>query len=237
MDSEPVRVLPSDCDPKIKLAAIYLRVSTHKKTADGDQFRQNPEVQKKPLLELLDSRGWKLHRIYEDRGSGAKSRPQHTALMKDARRGLFQAVIVWAFDRFARSSADLIQSLDEFRTLGIGFVSHQQAIDTATPIGKAMFTILAAFAEMERELMIERTKAGMDYARENGTKSGKPIGRPRNIYARKVIDELKAQGLSIRQIAFRMGIGKGSVERHLSQNPVDEPGVTVQASTALNDSL
>src|SRR6202030_2497499 len=102
-----------------------------------------------------------------------ENRPGLKALMADARRGAFQVVLVWRFDRFARSVEQLVSALAEFRSLKIDFVSHQESLDTSTAMGKAMFTIIAAMAELERSVIRERVSAGLDYARQNGTKSGK----------------------------------------------------------------
>src|SRR4029077_11473695 len=139
---------------------------------DALNFVQNLDVQEQPLRELVLQHGWHFQQLYSDRASGAKERrPGLDALMADARRGLFDAVAVWRFDRFARSVKQLVLALEEFHSLGIDFVSHQEALDTSTPIGKAMFTIVAAMAELERSIIRERVAAGMDHARRNGTRS------------------------------------------------------------------
>src|SRR5215471_15749056 len=133
--------------------ALYVRVSTANQSRQGEKakFDQNPDVQEQPLLELIEQRGWVLYRVYSDRASGAhERRPGLDALMKDARRGHFDVVVVWRFDRFARSVKQLVLALAEFRALEIDFVSHQEALDTSTPMGKAMFTVIAAIAELER---------------------------------------------------------------------------------------
>ena len=199
-----------------KPAAIYVRVSTARKSQHHDtlRFDQNPAVQQQPLQDLILQRGWALRRIYSDRASGAKEkRPGLDALMADARRGEFQVVIVWRFDRFARSVKQLVLALEEFRTLGIDFVSHQEALDTSTPMGKAMFTIIAAMAELERNIIRERVIAGLDHVRRHGTKSGKPIGRPKVILNRDRVYELRKQGRSWREIATATGASEGSVRR------------------------
>ena len=132
---------------------------------------------------LVRARGWILHRVYSDRVSGAKERrPGLDELMRDARRGAFDVVIVWRFDRFARGVKQLVLALEEFYHLEIDFISHQEALDTSTPMGKAMFTMIAAMAELERSIIRERVMARLDHARRNGTKSGKPIGRPRVVF-------------------------------------------------------
>ena len=198
-----------------KRACLYLRVSTASKTKyDHKTFNQNPAVQEQPLPELIAQRGWQLHRVYSDRASGAKERrPGLDALMADARRGAFDVVLVFRFDRFARSVKQLIQALEEFRSLGIDFVSHQEALDTSTPVGKAMFTIIAAMAELERSVIRERVMAGMEYARVRGTKSGRPIGRPRAVFRRDEARELRDQGLSWRQIASQLSVSPTTVRR------------------------
>ena len=162
-------------------ASVYVRCSTTTKKQFGDTAAclQNPEVQVKPLMQLLENRGWTLHRVYSDRMSGSKeARPDLNELMADARRGLFDVVVVWRFDRFARSVKQLILALEEFRALGIEFISHQEALDTSTPIGKAMFTIIAAMAELERSVIRERIVAGLAYARERGTNPADPSEDP-----------------------------------------------------------
>ena len=162
----------------MKRAAVYVRVSTTNRTRDGNGFEQNPEVQEVPLRQLVQQRGWTLARVYSDRLSGAKeNRPGMSSLMADARRGVFDVVLVWRFDRFARSIEQLVLALAEFKALGIDFVSCQEALDTSTPMGKAMFTIIGAMAELERNVIRERVVAGLEYARRNGTKSGNAIGR------------------------------------------------------------
>lgn len=133
--------------------------------------------------------------------------------MEDARRGQFDVVLVWRFDRFARSIEQLVIALGEFRALGIDFVSCQEALDTSTPMGKAMFTIIGAMAELERNVIRERVIAGLEYARQHGTKSGKAVGRPKRIFDRAEVVRLRESGLSIEKIARQMGIGVGTVAR------------------------
>lgn len=198
-------------------AAIYIRCSKggKKKFGEVSAYLQNPDVQAKPLIELAEQRGWTVHHVYCDRMSGAREdRPELQALLADARRGAFQVVIVWRFDRFARSVKQLVLALEEFRILGIDFVSHQEALDTSTPMGRAMFTIIAAMAELERSVIRDRVIAGLEYAKEHGTKSGRPIGRPRRIFRRDEVARLRDQGgLSWPEIARRMEVGQGTVVR------------------------
>ena len=197
-------------------AAIYVRVSTAAKSKqiDAVNFVQNLEVQEQPLRDLVLQRGWQFQQLYSDRASGAKEkRPGLNALMADARRGLFDVVVVWRFDRFARSVKQLVLALEEFRALGIDFVSHQEALDTSTPMGRAMFTIIAAIAELERNIIRERVVAGLDYAHINGTRPGKPVGRPRVIFRHDQVFELRNQDLPWRQIAKICGVGVTTVRR------------------------
>jgi DNA invertase Pin-like site-specific DNA recombinase len=133
--------------------------------------------------------------------------------MRDARRGEFDVVVVWRFDRFARSAKQLVLGLEEFRTLGIDFVSYQEALDTSTPIGQAMFTIIAAMAQLERSLIGERARAGIVYAKIHGTKSGRPIGRPRAVFDRRRVVALRAQGRSWGQMALILHTSVASVRR------------------------
>ena len=202
----------------MKRAAIYVRVSTAAKARNGAEnaYEQNPDVQELPLKELAKQRGWAVSRVYSDRMSGGKAdRPGLNSLMKDARRGAFEVVLVWRFDRFARSVEQLVSALAEFRSLKIDFVSQQEALDTSTPIGKAMFTIIAAMAELERNVIRERVRAGLEYARQHGTKSGRAIGRPKKVFNRDKVLDLRTAGLSIEKIAAQMGLGVGTVVRTL----------------------
>lgn len=182
---------------KNPMVALYARVSTADKG-------QDPELQLGPLREYVQARGWAICREYVDDGiSGAKvRRPALDQLMADARRRLFDAVLVWRFDRFARSTRHLINALHEFRHLGIAFVSYQENLDTSSPIGEAMFTIIGAMAQLERDITRERVKAGVARARARG----RQLGRPRKVFHRDQVDELRAEGLSFRQIGKQLGI-------------------------------
>ena len=207
-------------------AILYLRVSTTNEIARGEviAFEQDPAVQEQPLRQLIAQRGWTLYRVYSDRVSGAKeARLGLNALMVDARRGAVDVVVVWRFDRFARSVKQLVLALEEFHALGIDFVSHQESLDTSTPMARAMFTMIAAMAELERGVIRERTAAGLEYARQHGTKSGKPIGSPRAVFPRDQVLQLQGEGLSGREIARRLGVGEGMVRRVLNP-PVGVPG-------------
>jgi DNA invertase Pin-like site-specific DNA recombinase len=208
-----------------KRACIYLRVSTASKTRRGESltFDQDPSVQEQPLRDLISQREWNLFRVYFDRASGAKERrPGLQALMAAARRGELDVIVVWRFDRFARSVKQLILALEEFRALGIDFVSHQEALDTGTPMGQAMFTIIAAMAELERSVIRDRVVAGMEHARQHGTRSGKAFGRPRKIFDQGKAIELRNHGWSWRRIAKLTGASASTVRR-VCQTPIDQP--------------
>jgi DNA invertase Pin-like site-specific DNA recombinase len=203
-----------------KRAALYVRVSTPKRAAHANAetgeraYEQNPDVQRAPLVEMANRHGWVIVECYSDRATGSKeSRPGLDALMADARRHKFNAVLVWRFDRFARSVKHLVNALDEFNSLKIDFLSARENLDTSTPMGKAMFAIVAAMAELERDLMRERILAGMAFADKHGTKSGKPPGRPKAVFDRGRVANLRAGGMSWSQIARELGAKQSTVRR------------------------
>jgi DNA invertase Pin-like site-specific DNA recombinase len=218
-------------------AALYLRASSAKKTrtSDGEEYRQRPEIQEERLRRLCEQRAWQVVSVYCDRASGRKEqRPELTHLMQDARRGLFDVVAVAAFDRFARSVRHLVTALDEFRHLNIDFVSLREAIDTSTPMGRAMFAVVGAMAELESALISERTAAAMQYAQAHGTRTGQPIGRRHRVFRRDVAFELRQQGLSYRTISMRLGVPAATLHAALrSYDPRSEKaagGASRQAS-------
>jgi DNA invertase Pin-like site-specific DNA recombinase len=184
--------------------AIYARVST---TGNG----QSPEMQLRELREHCERRGWSVAGEYVDVGiSGTKeTRPQLDKLMTDAHRRRFDAVIVWKFDRFARSVSHLLRALETFNALGIAFVSLSESLDTSTPAGRMVFTVLGAVAELERSLIAERVKAGLRNARAKG----KQLGRPRVIVDAARIASLRARGISWRDICRETGLTKGTAQR------------------------
>jgi DNA invertase Pin-like site-specific DNA recombinase len=185
--------------------AIYARVSTKD---------QSCEMQIRELRLYCEARGFDVVREYIDIGqSGAKdSRPELNKLMDDARKRRFDAIIVWRFDRFARSTQHLLSALEEFRSLGIQFISYHENIDTRSPLGQALFTIVSAVAQLERDLIRERVSAGIRNARANGKK----LGRPKSKADLERILELKAQGHSLRKIAEMLGVGYGTVRSKLA---------------------
>jgi DNA invertase Pin-like site-specific DNA recombinase len=135
----------------------------------------NPDLQRQELPEYCQRRGWHLVETYEDHISGGKDRrPSLDRLMADARRRKFDVVVVWHFDRFARSTSHLLRALEEFYSLGIDFVPMTESIDTSTPAGKMVFTVLAAIAELERSIIKERAIAGRRAAKRRGVRFGRP---------------------------------------------------------------
>ncbi len=183
---------------------LYARVSTKD---------QDCEMQLEDLRKMAEARQVQLVGEYVDRGiSGSKDRrPQLDRLMKDARRRKFDAVWCWKFDRFARSLRHLVTALDEFRALGIDFLSHQEAVDTSTPAGRMLFQVIGAMAEFERELIRERVIAGLKRARAKGKK----LGRPRVAIDLPAAQELRADGLSYQAVASRLGVSVGTVHAAL----------------------
>ena len=145
--------------------------------------------------------------------SGSQDRrPQLELMMKHARQRKFDAVLVARFDRFARSVRHLVMALDEFSSLGVDFISLSEAVDTSTPTGRMVFTVLGAVAELERSLIRERVLMGLERAKRNGTKLGRPPGTKASVFR---IRKLRGQGLSVRDIAKQLNISKSTVSRLL----------------------
>jgi DNA invertase Pin-like site-specific DNA recombinase len=181
--------------------ALYARVSTN----NG----QDPEMQLRELREYCQRRGWEISHEYVDVGisGGKEKRPELDKLLADAHRRHFDAVVVWRFDRFARSVSHLLRALETFRSLGIEFVSLSEQVDTSTPTGKMIFTVLGAVAELERSLIVERVRAGLRNAKAKGRKLGRPSKRvnPAQIAA------LRAQGVPWRRIGAQLGVSATKV--------------------------
>ncbi|MGH9685538.1 MAG: recombinase family protein [Candidatus Acidiferrales bacterium] len=205
-------------------AAIYARVST---ANNG----QSPEMQLRELREYCERRSWRAVGEYVDVGiSGAKERrPELDRLLADAHRRRFDAVIVWKFDRFARSVSHLLRALETFQALGIEFVSLTEGVDTSTPTGKMVFTVLGAVAELERSLIAERVKAGLRNARAKG----KRLGRPRKLADTTKIVALRAQGRSWREICAETGLSKGTAQRAVYRLP-KIPSQTVTGTAVIS---
>jgi len=188
----------------MKRIAIYARVSTD---------AQSTESQLLDLRRYTRERGWHIFKEFVDDGiRGTKdSRPALNQLMDDARKRRFDIALCWRFDRFARSTKHLILSLEEFKNLGIDFVSFQENIDTSSPLGAAIFTIISAVAQLERDIIVERVKMGLRRAKA----SGKQLGRPRASIDIEKLHRLHCEGLSHRKIAVELGISHASVGRML----------------------
>ncbi len=189
-----------------KSIGIYVRVSTKD---------QSVEMQLNDLERYSKERRFKVFKVYKDNGvSGTKElRPALSELMNDAKKRKFDVVLVWRFDRFARSTKHLINSLYEFRNLGIDFISYQENIDTSSPLGEAIFTIISAMAKLERDIIAERVKGGLRKAKANG----KRLGRPKSEVDTDKIVEYKRQNKSIRQIASEMNLSNNLVFRTLQK--------------------
>jgi putative DNA-invertase from lambdoid prophage Rac len=185
---------------------LYARVSTH------DQ--QTLPLQIRALREYAFKRGWIIAAEIKEIGSGALQRELRTTLITAARRREVDVVLVWRLDRWGRSVADLVSTLQELQHLGVGFVSLTEALDLTTPAGRAMAGLLAVFAEFEREILRERVRAGLAHARLNG----KRLGRPPSV-VHKAIEtrKLHRQGISKSEIARRLQISRASVRRLLAQ--------------------
>ena len=177
---------------KTKRAALYMRVSS------GEQ---NTGAQERALREYVQRRGWKLQQIYRDQGvSGASSnRPALNELLKACRRGSFDVIVVWKFDRFARSLKQLMSGLEMCRAFGIDFVSVTEAVDTSLPAGELVFQMIGAVAQFERSLIAERVKSGLANARANGKVLGRP---PLRKLTRIEVTELRRQRTQ-RRVPFR----------------------------------
>jgi len=193
---------------KPERVAIYARVST---TDKG----QDTEVQLEDLRTYAGARGWKVFKEYVDIGqSGSKEqRPAFSQLMDDARKRKVDIVLVWRLDRFGRSLKHLIVTLDELKTLGVGFVSLKESLDFTTPTGRLMFHLLASFAEFERELIRERVRAGLAHAKSKG----KRLGRRPKIDEKllRTVRDRRDKGISIRNISKELGVSKSLVHKSL----------------------
>jgi DNA invertase Pin-like site-specific DNA recombinase len=190
----------------VKSAAIYMRVST---------VDQHPETQLHDLRAMAQQRGLQIVREYTDRISGTKARrPGLDELLRDARRGRFQVVLVWASDRIARSVRHFLEVLDELSHLKIEFVSFRENLDTGGPLGRAVVIIIGAIAELERNLIIERVRAGMRRARLEG----RHIGRNPLVLDHQAICLARHRGQSLRQIAKTHRISTATVQRVLRKH-------------------
>ncbi len=198
----------------MKKVGIYCRVSTQDQSTDSQLL---------DLRRYAADRGWEVYREFCDNGvSGSvDNRPALNALMDDAKKRRFDSVLVWRFDRFARSTTHLLLALDQFRNLGIDFVSYQENIDTSSPLGAAIFTIISAVAQLERDIIRERVKAGLRRAKAQG----KQLGRPRVIVDAGRIAALRAEGWSWSMITTELHISKGTAQRAFYSLPKNPGGI------------
>lgn len=189
-----------------KRVAIYLRVSTQEQTTENQRLK---------LGEVASHAGWTITKVYEDKAiSGAKGRDKRPAfdeLCKDAARREFDVVMAWSVDRLGRSLQDLVGFLSELHATGIDLYLDQQGIDTTTPAGKAMFQMLGVFSEFERSMIRERVNAGLDRARAEG----KRLGRPSTIDESRMAEiwEFKQSGKTYRETADHFNVSVGTVQR------------------------
>ncbi len=176
-----------------KRVALYLRVSTDGQTAKN---------QRREVEQVAEARGWQVAKVYDDDGvSGAKGREYRKAfdrMLKDGARGEFDMVAAWSVDRLGRSLQDLVGFLGELKALDVDLYLHKQALDTSTPSGRALFGMLGVFSEFEREMIVERTRAGIARARAEG----KTLGRPRvSTDTEAAIRDLRAEGKGMTAIS------------------------------------
>jgi putative DNA-invertase from lambdoid prophage Rac len=188
-----------------RAAAIYVRVSK----ADGTQSTENqlPEVE-----QLARARGFDVVHVYDEQASALKHRPKYASMLRDAKRGKFDVVIVWALDRLGRSMVGNLQDVLELDRIGVQVVSVRESwLDTGGPVRNLLIAVFSWVAEQERARLVERTRAGMEQARRRGSR----IGRPQARLDKDELRRLRAQGLSVRKIAEHLGVGSSTVQRHL----------------------
>jgi len=193
---------------KTKRAALYVRVSS------GEQ--QNTGAQERALREYVQRRGWKLQQIYRDQGvSGASSnRPALNEMLKACRRGSIDVVVVWKFDRFARSLKQLMSGLEMCRALGTDFVSVTESIDTSLPSGELVFQMIGAVAQFERSLIAERVKSGLANARAKGKSLGRPpLRRLSRAESRELRTERAKRNIPFRVLAKKFGVSVWTAHR------------------------
>jgi len=187
-----------------------LRVGLYARVSTNDQ--QTLAMQNRAMREYAVRRGWSIALQVRDVNSGADRREAREKLIEAARRREIDVVLVWRLDRWGRSVTDLLATLQELEHLGVGFVSLTEALDLTTPAGRAMAGLLAIFAEFEREVLRERTRAGLAHARANGKRLGRPVTA--GLHAAE-IRKLHHAGVSKSAIARRLEIGRTSVRRIL----------------------
>lgn len=189
----------------MKRCAIYCRVST---------VDQHPETQRLDLEKLAEQRGLEIVARFTDYATGAKARrPELEKMMAAARRGQFEVLLAWAGDRLARNTRDFLQILDELNHLGIEYISFRESIDTGGPLGRAIVVIIGTVAELERNLIVERVRAGMRRARLEGRHIGR---KPLDVDRTAILRDRRA-GLSLGQLARAYSISRSSVARVIKE--------------------
>ena len=195
-----------------KKVVLYVRVSTDK---------QSVENQIDQLTSVAHRNGWEIVDTYSDAGiSGAfgrDKRPAFDKLLKDGNRKKYDGIMVWSIDRIGRSLQDLISFLNDVQSKDIDLYIDQQGLDSSTPTGRLMFSLVGSFAEYERTLIKERVRAGMERAKKTGTKSGRAIGRPSNVNegTKATVIELHKSGMSMNKICKTLSIGNGTLYKLL----------------------
>ena len=188
----------------MKRAVLYLRVSKNEQTIENQRLE---------LERVAAARGWKIVSVFKDEGIsgsfGRGVRSQYDAMLKKGVQAQHDVVMAWDVSRLSRSLSDLVQTLEELHACGIDLYLHQQAIDTTTPVGKAMFQMCGVFAEFERGILGERIKAGLRRARSEG----KVLGRPQKVANIKKILEDKANGMTYRQVAAQHELSIGKIHK------------------------
>lgn len=199
----------------MKRAVLYLRVSKHEQTIENQRIE---------LERVANAKGWKVIATFKDEGiSGAfgrEVRAQYDSMLKQGVQAKFDVILAWDVSRLSRSLVDLVTTLDELHACGIDLYLHQQAIDTTTPAGKAMFQMCGVFAEFEREILSERVKSGLNRARAEG----KLLGRPIKLANIKAILDDREKGKTIREIASKQGLSVGKVHKVLTEEGVTHAG-------------
>lgn len=198
-------------EPVSKRVAIYARVSTADQTCEN-QLRE--------LREAASRHGWQIVREYVDHGisgsKGKEGRPEFNSLHQGIARKEFDMVLAWSVDRLGRSLKDLIEFLQQIHAKGIGLYLHQQGLDTSTPAGKALFGMMGVFAEFERAMIQERVKSGIQRAKANGTRLGRPpLSEDRPKVHREILS-LRQEGLGMNRIAKRLGVSSKTVWKVLT---------------------
>lgn len=212
---------------KTKRAALYGRVST---------LDQHPESQMNDLRQMMNQRGWSIVGEYVDNGvSGTRARrPELDRLLADAQRGRFEVVVVWAFDRMARSVKHFLEVLEELKRLNVEFVSFRENVDTSGPLGRALMIIIGAIGELERSLIVERVRSGMRRAKLEGRRIGR---RPVELDPAAVLRD-RGRGLSLSQLAAAHHASRSTIARLLraqtggvSKGGLQRPPQVVESTT------